>query len=113
MGLDTILIFNLGNEKVCMIRKYNNHTLQTNQRLHEEKPHTTYSRKISGRQLKQSNQLSLPRQEDFKTRKDTKLCRTKRRLTWHHHRELEVYKTMNRRQQHHRLRTASAKATGA
>ena len=51
-----------------MIRNYQNHTLQTS----EEEPQNTNSHKTSRRQLKQSNQLSLPRQDDCKTRKDTK-----------------------------------------
>ena len=52
------------------ISKYHNHTLQTNS---QRKSHITQSHKKSGRQLQlqQSNQLSLPRQEDCKTRKDT------------------------------------------
>ena len=43
-----------------MIRKYHNHTLQTNTRHCEQEPQNTNSYKTSGRQLKQSNQLSLP-----------------------------------------------------
>ena len=41
-----------------MIRKYHNHKLQTN-------PHKT-----PGKQIKQTNQLSLPHQDDLKTRMD-------------------------------------------
>ena len=39
-------------KQVCMIRKYHNHTLQTNPRHHEEEPQSTNSHMISGRQLK-------------------------------------------------------------
>ena len=52
---------------------YHNHTLQTNA-WHREVNRTLTENKTPGRQLKQSNQLSLPRQNDYKTRKDTKLC---------------------------------------
>ena len=38
-----------------MIRKYHNHTLQTNPRRHEEEPQYIYSNKISGKQKMQSN----------------------------------------------------------
>ena len=52
-----------------MIRKYHNHKLQTNPWLHEEAPHNNHE--IPGRQTKQNNQLSLPYQDDCKTRMDT------------------------------------------
>ena len=42
------------------------------QPMAEEQPKNSNSQKTSGRQLKQSNQLSLPRQDDCKTRKDDK-----------------------------------------
>ena len=59
-----------------MVRKYHNHTLQTDPRLHEEEPQSNNSHKTSGRQLKQNSQLSLPRQDDCKTRKDIQFaCR--------------------------------------
>ena len=57
-----------------MVRKYHNHTLQPNPRHRKEEPQNTNSQKTPGRQLKQNNQLSLPRQDDCKTRKDMKLC---------------------------------------
>ena len=57
-----------------MIRKYHNQTLQTHQWHREEDPQNTNSHKTSERQLKQSNQLSLPRQYDCKTRKDMCVC---------------------------------------
>ena len=49
-----------------MIRKYHIHTLQT------QGTERKSSHKTSGRQLKQSIQLSLTRQDDCKTRKDSK-----------------------------------------
>ena len=55
-----------------MIRKYHKYTLQTNPRHREEELQSIYSNKTSVRQLKQSNHLSLPFQDDNKTRKDTK-----------------------------------------
>ena len=51
-----------------MTRKYYNHKLQTNQWLREEEPHNKHE--TPGRQTKQSNQLSLPHQDDCKTRMD-------------------------------------------
>ena len=53
-----------------MIRKYHNHKLQINQWHHEEEPHNNHD--TQGRQTKQSNQLSLPHQDDCKTRMDIK-----------------------------------------
>ena len=60
-----------------MTRKYHNHTLQTNPRHSEQEPQNTDSHKTPGKQLKQSNQFSLPHQDDGKTRKDTKYCISK------------------------------------
>ena len=53
-----------------MIRKYHNHKQQTNPRHREEEPHNY--QETTGRQTKQSNQLSLPHQDDCKTRMDIK-----------------------------------------
>ena len=77
-----------------MIRTNQTHTLQTNTRLHEEEPQNTHSHKTSGIQLKQSNHLSLPRQDDCKTRNDTYKCRTNRRLTQNPHKQCEVHETI-------------------
>ena len=60
-----------------MIRKYHNHKLHTNPWHCEEEPHNNY--KTPGRQTKQSNQLSLPHQDDCKTRMDIKSLTTKQR----------------------------------
>ena len=51
-----------------MIRKYLNDTSQTNPGRREEEPRNTDCHKTSGRQLMQSDQLSLPHQ-DCKTRR--------------------------------------------
>ena len=51
-----------------MIRKYHNHKLQTTQRHREEEPLNHHE--TPGRQIKQSNQLPLPHQDDCKTRTD-------------------------------------------
>ena len=60
-----------------MIRKYHNHKLQTSARHREEGPHNNHE--TPGRQTKQSNQLSLPIQDDGKTRMDIKHRTTKHR----------------------------------
>ena len=60
-----------------MIRKYHNHKLQTNPWHRKEEPHNNHE--TPGRQTKQSNQLSLPHQDECKTRRDIKLCTTKHR----------------------------------
>ena len=72
MGTTEILNGVYMKKKVSIIRKYHNHTLQTNLRHSEEEPYNIYGHKTPGRQLKQNNQLSLPRKDDCKTRKDTK-----------------------------------------
>ena len=60
-----------------MIRKYYNHKLQTTPWHREEGPLNHH--KTPGRQIKQSNQLSLPHQDDCNTKKDIKLHTTKHR----------------------------------
>ena len=51
-----------------MTRKYHNHILQTNPQHREDEQQNTNSHKAPGRQLKESNQLSLLHQADYKTR---------------------------------------------
>ena len=46
-----------------MFRKYHNHKLQTNPWHREEEPHN--NNETPGRQIKQSNQLSLPHRDDY------------------------------------------------
>ena len=53
-----------------MIRKYHNHKLQQNPWHRGEEPQNNHE--TSGRQTKQSYQLSLPNRDDRKTRMDTK-----------------------------------------
>ena len=53
-----------------MISQYHNHKLLANPGHWEEEPHNNH--KTSGRQTKQSNQLSLPRQDVCKTGRDIK-----------------------------------------
>ena len=53
-----------------MIRKYHNHKLQTTPRHREEEPLNHHE--TPGRQIKQSNQLSLPHQDYCNTRMDIK-----------------------------------------
>ena len=53
-----------------MTRKYHNHKLQVNPWHREEESHSNHE--TQGRQTNQSNQLSLPHQDDCKTRRDTK-----------------------------------------
>ena len=48
-----------------MIRKYHNHKLQTNPWHREEETYNNH--KTPGRLTKQSNQVSLPHQDDCKT----------------------------------------------
>ena len=49
-----------------MIRKYHNHKLQTTPWHREEEPLNHHE--TPGRQIKQSNQLSFPHQDDCNTR---------------------------------------------
>ena len=51
-----------------MIRKYHNHKPQTNPLHREEEPHNHHD--TPEIQTKQSNQPSLPHQDDCKTRKN-------------------------------------------
>ena len=55
---------------VSMIKKYHNHKPQTTPWHSEEEPHNRHE--TPGRQIKQSNQLSLPHQDDCNTRMDIK-----------------------------------------
>ena len=60
-----------------MIRKYHNHKTQTTLWHREEEP--LNHQETPGRQIKRSNQLSLPHQDDNNTRTDTKQRATKHR----------------------------------
>ena len=60
-----------------MIREHHTHKLQTTPWHREEEPHNNHE--TPGRQTKQSNQPSLPYQDDCKTRMDLKQRTTKHR----------------------------------
>ena len=60
-----------------MIRKYHNHKPQTTLWHREEE--LLIHHETPGRQIKQSNQLSLPHQDDCNTRMDINKCTTKHR----------------------------------
>ena len=60
-----------------MIRKYHNHKPQTTPCHHKEEPLNHHE--TPGRQIKQSNQLSLPHQDDCNTRMDINWHTTKHR----------------------------------
>ena len=60
-----------------MIRKYHNHKPQTTSWHREEEPLNHHE--APGRQIKHSNQLSLPHQDDCNTRMDIKQRTTKHR----------------------------------
>ena len=55
---------------MSIIRKYHNHKLQTNVWYRKEEPHNNHE--TPGRQTKQTNQLSVSRQDDCKTKIDKK-----------------------------------------
>ena len=60
-----------------MIRKHHNHKPPTTPWHHEEEPPNRHE--TPGRQIKQSNQLSLPHQDDANIRMDIKKRKTKHR----------------------------------
>ena len=66
-----------------MIRKYHNHKPQTTPWHREEKPLNQHE--TPGRQSKQSNQLSLPHQDDCNTRMGIKQLTTKHRTITNSH----------------------------
>ena len=59
-------------KRASKIRKYHNHTLQTNPQHREEETQITNSPKSPGRPLRLSNWFFLPLQDDCKTRKVAK-----------------------------------------
>ena len=66
--LDDKIIYTAGVTQIVrsMIRKYHNHKQQTTPWHSEEEPLNHHE--TPGRQIKQSNQLSLPHQDDCNTR---------------------------------------------
>ena len=61
-----------------MIRKYHNHNPQTTP-WHREEESLNHPDETPGRQIEQSNQLSLPHQDDCNTRMDIKQRTAKHR----------------------------------
>ena len=79
-----------------MIRKYHNHKPQTAPWHREEESLSHHE--TPGRQIKQSNQLSLLHQDDCNTRIDTKQHKTKdRTITDSHNRSNNKQKVNNNR----------------
>ena len=79
-------------QKVSEYKQEKTHSLlQINPWHREEEQQKTYSHKTPGRQLKQSNYHSLPRQGVNKNRKNTKICIIKQRLTQNPHKYSEVH----------------------
>ena len=66
-----------------MIRKHHNQKTQTTSWHREEEPLNHHE--TPGRPIKQSNQLSLPHQDDCNTRMDIKQRTTKHRATTNSH----------------------------
>ena len=92
-----------------MIRKYHNHKPQTTLRHREEE--LLNHHETPERQIKQSNQLFLPHQDDCNTRTDTKQHTTKhRKITDSHNGSNNKQKSQQ--QQNHRLRTDSSLSHG-
>ena len=87
-----------------MIRKYHIHKPQTTPCHHEEE--LLNHHKTSGRQIKQSNQLSLPHQDDCNTRMGIKYRATKHRTITDSHNGFNNKKKYQ--QEKHRLRTDSS-----
>ena len=82
-----------------MIRKYHNHKLQTTPWHREEEPLNHHE--TPGRQIKQSNQLSLPHQDDCNTRMGMKQRTTIHRTITDSHNGSN--KTKGQQQQNHSL----------
>ena len=87
-----------------MIRKYHNHKPQTTPWLCEEEP--LNHPETPGRQIKQSNQLSLPHQDDCNTRMDIK--KIQQNIEQLKTPTMEVTINKSQQQQNHRLRTDSS-----
>ena len=84
---------------------YYNHKLETNPWPCEEEPPNNHE--TSGRQTKQSNQLSLPHQDDCKSRMATK------ERTTNHRTIIESYNGCNNQQQIINNRTTALERTAA
>ena len=79
-----------------MIRKYHNHKPQSTPWHREEEPLNHHE--TPGRQIKESNQLSLPHQDDCNTRMEYKLTYNKTRtITDSHNGSYNKQKVNNNR----------------
>ena len=93
-----------------MIRKYHNHKLQTNPTHREKVPYNNHE--TLGGQTKQSNQLSLPHQDDCKTRIDTKQRMANHRAITESHNGSNNQQRINKNNRTFALEWTAAKATG-
>ena len=76
-----------------MVKKYHNHTLQTDPRHREEETKNTYSHMTSGSIKAKQPALSLFNVKMIaKLEKDTKKCITKQRPAQNPHKQCEVHK---------------------
>ena len=87
-----------------MIRKYHNHKLQITPWHREEE---LLNHQTPGRQIKQSNQLSLPHQDDCNTRIDIKLRTTKQRTITDSHNASNNKQKVNNNRTNFSERTAA------
>ena len=90
---------------VSIVSNYHNHKLQTKPWHREEEPDNNHE--TPGRQTKQSYQLSLPHQDDCKTRRDIKKRTTKHRII------TESHNGSNNKQQVNNNRTFALEQTAA
>ena len=88
-----------------MIRKYHNHKPQTKPRHREEEQHPNHE--TPGRQTKLNIQLSLPHQDDCKTRMDTKQRTTKHKTI------TDSHNGINNKQKVNNNRTTALERTAA
>ena len=88
-----------------MIRKYHNHKPQTTLWYREEEPLNHHE--TPGRHIKESNQLSLPHQDDCNTRTDTKQRTRKHRTI------TDSHNGSNNKQQVNNNRTTALERTAA
>ena len=87
-----------------MIRRYHNHKPQITLWYREEEPLNHHE--TPGRQIKESNQLSLPHQDDCNTRTDTKQRTKHRTIT-------DSHNGSNNKQQINNNRTIALERTAA
>ena len=88
-----------------MIRKYHNHKLQTTPWHREEEPLNRHE--TPGRQIKQSNQPSLPHQDDCNTKMDIEKRTTKHRTI------TDFHNGSNNKQKVNNNRTTALERTAA